>query len=493
MGKFKIKGLIGIFQYLLVFGSVSVIALISIGQSSQAEQIKLPELGDSAEGVLSVAREQAIGHQLMRQIRQRKLLVDDLIVQEYINTIGQAIASHADDPIHRLQFFVMADRAVNAFAMPGGYIGINAGLIEMTENESELAAVIAHEIAHVTQRHIPMAFAHQQHMQPSMMAAIIAGVLLGGEAGRATAAAAGAGMAQSSINFTRKNEKDADRIGIALLSRSGFNTRSMAGFFEKMQRQAKLYGRGIPEFLSTHPVHSSRVAEARSRADRHPNSQPSDSTLYQLTKARLTVLLQPDLRQTAVDLTKALKSAQASDEAIGRYALALALMESGQLSKASREINQAIALDETNRFFLLLRGQIQFRQGNRDQAVLQVKKLWERYSDDYIVALEYAQMLIQVGQATTAKEVLQRYRAFRQDDARLYALLANASIADGDPMRSHSYMAKYHRLQGEFEKAIGHVKRALRLTGGNYYQEARLQALLADLKQKQNDTKAVVN
>ena len=261
--------------FTLKFARNIVLAALFIGLPLEAnDRIRLPDLGDPAESALSVAEEKQIGRDIMLQIRSAHATVDDLIVEEYADSLGYTLVSHADDALHDFTFFIIKDNSINAFALPGGYIGVNAGLITTTDDESELAAVVAHEIAHVTQRHIVRAFYHKEKMQGPLLAAMIAGILMGGEVAEAAVAGGMAGSAQSQINFTRKNEYEADRVGIDLLGRSGFDAYSMATVFEKMQRQAKLYGGAPPEFLSTHPVHGNRIADAK-KPRRQVPTQPA--------------------------------------------------------------------------------------------------------------------------------------------------------------------------------------------------------------------------
>ena len=252
-----------------------LVAILSFSPVADASRIELPDLGDPAESVLSISKEKEIGQDIMQEIRRSKVMVDDLVVQEYVSSLGYQLAFKVDGTLHDFTFFTLKSKLINAVAFPGGYIGVNAGLVATTEDESELAAVLAHEISHVTQRHMARAFAHEQMVKGPLLAAMIAGILLGGDTAGAAITAGSAGFIQSSINFTRKNEYEADRVGIDLLGRAGFDAYSMATIFEKMQKQSKLYGSVPPEYLSTHPVHGARISDARARAGRYPRRSAS--------------------------------------------------------------------------------------------------------------------------------------------------------------------------------------------------------------------------
>lgn len=464
-----------------------LIASIFMSAAVSANQIQLPDLGDPAESVLSLTAERELGVEIMLEIRKQNLIIEDLIIQEYVSSLGYKLLDRADAAIHDFNFFIINDKTINAFALPGGYIGFNSGLILTTEDESELAAVMAHEISHVTQRHLARAFFHNQNMQGPLLAAMLAAVLMGGEVGKAAMAAASAGSMQSQINFTRKNEYEADRVGIDLLGRSGFDAQSMATLFEKMQKSARLYGGAPPEFLSTHPVHGSRIADARARADRYPKSKTPDSEGYRIVRARLKVLTNSNPHQVAADLKRILSENQSSDELMDRYAMGLALMESGQLDQALTTIADLLKKSGNNKFFELLRAEIEMRSGRDKKAVAYMKKLRQQYPDDHVITLEYARMLIDMDQADSAMSLLDEYRVFRQGDPQVYKLMSHAAKANGEDVKSHAYMAERHRLLGDFSRAISHLETALRSPISDYYLEAKLQAELKELRELQDD------
>ena len=462
--------------------------IASLGVHADPERILLPDLGDPAESALSVAKEREIGLEIMQEVRKNHVTVDDLIVHEYINTLGHNLVSHADSALHDFNFFVVNDNSINAFALPGGYIGMNAGLITRTDDESELAAVMAHEISHVTQRHIARRFYHTENMQAPFIAAMIAGLLLGGEAAKAAVAAATAGSAQSQINFTRKNEYEADRVGIDLLGRSGFDTHSMASFFDKLNRQSRLYGGAPPEFLSTHPVHGSRITDAKARADNYPPSQRYNSDMYRVVRSRLRVLMDGNPGKVANSLSRVLKEKRSGDAIADRYALVFALMESGQLQQAMSESEQLLSATQLSLYIHLQHAELEMRAGQDQQADRRMMKLKRSFPDNYIVTLEHARMMIQMGKAKDARTMLEEYMVFRQGDPGLYRLLSFASEASGDAVNAHVYMAEHHIVLGDTSQAISHLEAALRNPIDSYHQEASIRARLKSLRE-QSDRK----
>ncbi|HLF22379.1 MAG TPA: M48 family metalloprotease, partial [Burkholderiales bacterium] len=206
------------------------------GPAIGANAITLPDLGDASRTVISPAQERRLGEDFMRRARQSLAFSDDLEISDYLQTLGQRLVAHSDSPGTSFRFFAVNDPTINAFAVPGGFIGVHTALILAAESEAELASVLAHEISHITQRHIPRLLAEDQNATLPAMAAILAAILLAGHGGEAAVALTGATLAQRGIGFTRAFEEEADRIGVRVLAQSGFDPRAMPAFFERMQQ-----------------------------------------------------------------------------------------------------------------------------------------------------------------------------------------------------------------------------------------------------------------
>ncbi|MCM2313335.1 MAG: M48 family metalloprotease, partial [Steroidobacteraceae bacterium] len=280
---------------------------------AQSAQDQLPEMGTAAQATLSIEDEYRIGRMVMRGLRDSGAVMEDPEVSEYLQSLGLRLSSLAHDGNRDFNFFVVRDNAINAFALPGGFIGIHSGLLLETNHESELAAVLAHEVAHVTQRHIARGLESQARANLVSTAATLAAILIGAMAGGSSDATIGAVTAaqnmaiQSQINFTREHEYEADRVGIGLLASAGFDPASMAAFFDTMGRRTQLAPDRVPELLRTHPVTSARIAEARGRANQMGAVVVApDSLSYALTKERIRVLSTPageDPREYYASLT----------------------------------------------------------------------------------------------------------------------------------------------------------------------------------------------
>ena len=264
---------------------------------AQTSQDQLPEMGTAAQKALSLDDERQIGRMVMRNLRESGMLLDDPEVNEYVQSLGLRMSSLAQDGNRDFNFFVVRDSAINAFALPGAYVGVHSGLILETRSESELAAVLAHEVSHVTQRHIARGLEAQSRANLMSTAAVLAAILIGAAGGGSSDATMGAitaaqsAAAQAGINFTRENEYEADRIGIGVLAAAGSIPNAMPAFFDTMFRRTQLGPDRVPELLRTHPVTSNRIAESKDRANQYPPVNVKDSLSYSLMKERIRVLL----------------------------------------------------------------------------------------------------------------------------------------------------------------------------------------------------------
>ncbi len=290
----------------------------------ELDKIELPEMGDSAGALISPAEEKEFGEAFFRSLHSQVVINQDSEIQQYIQTIGEKLVAHSDTPSYPFHFFVVLENDINAFAGPGGYIGVNSGLILMTDAESELASVMAHEIAHVTQRHLYRSYEASSRLSIPMAAATLGAILLGTQsaaAGQAAIMAIQAGSVQFQIDFTREHEAEADRVGMQTLSSSTYDPRSMPTFFERLQQSTRYSGQNVPEFLRTHPVTASRISDSRGRADNYPYKQYPDSLTYQLIKTKLQVSLATDSNDIRAILQARLQQGLPEQHTVAQYCL----------------------------------------------------------------------------------------------------------------------------------------------------------------------------
>jgi predicted Zn-dependent protease len=447
-------------------------------------QNELPDFGDAASATLSPADEREIGAYLMRRIRAQLPVVNDPEIENYIQSLGYSLVSSASQGPTDFYFFVIADPIVNAFAIPGGYIGIHSGLIANTESESELASVMAHEIAHVTQRHIARSIAAAEGSQYVTLAAVIAGILIGTQntqAGQAAIAGATAAGAQSQLNFTRTNEKEADRVGINMLAKAGYDPRAMPIFFEKLATASRYYSRP-PEFLSTHPVTTSRIADSRGRAEQYPYKQYPDSISYGLTRAKLRVMTTNNPARVLASYETELREEKTGHRSPALYGRALALARLGKTEKASEELRKLVASHPERVRFRVALAKQQLAAGNTQQALATYRDTYGLFPDSKQLIRAYVDALLRNDKAEKSLAILDDYSRLYAKDAALYRLEAEAFRQTGKVMNSRMALAEHYYRTGELNAAIHQLQLASNEAGGDFYQNSRLDARLKELE-----------
>jgi predicted Zn-dependent protease len=454
---------------------------------------ELPDFGDSAGAFISPDQEYKIGRAFVREMRSKGLILDDPELEAYLQGLGSRLASHADTQSNPFDFFVVQSRVLNAFAVPGGFIGVHTGLIQETQSESELAGVLAHEISHVTQRHAARMFEAASRLSiPSavgMLGAILLGVLAP-EAGQAAMAAVAAGQQQYALNFTRANEQEADRIGIQVMARSGFNPQGMPDFFERMQT-ANRYNdpASVPEFLRTHPVTTNRIAESRERAEAMKPSRYEENSDFQLMRAKVLVIDAKEPRDAVAYFADTLRAGQYQSESAARYGYALALTAAGDYGKARLQIDRLLEADPENVHFRLAAARLQVAQHSYRTALAIYDGILQDYPDYRPAVLGKVETLLAARDGKTARTVLRDYMTLHGSDTRTYRLLAEAEGMTGSKIESHIAQAEYYYGSGELGLAIEQLKVAKDTPGITYYQGERVQARLDQLQKEFDEEK----
>jgi predicted Zn-dependent protease len=443
--------------------ALSLALFPALPQAIEVNKLDLPEMGDSSGSLLTIAEERELGIEFFRYLHSELKISQDAEIQEYIQTIGNKLASHSDTPGYPFHFFVVMENDINAFAGPGGYIGVNSGLILMTEAESELASVMAHEIGHVTQRHLYRGVEAQQRLSIPTMAATLAAIALGTQSpqmGQAALMAIQAGNVQFQIDFTRAHEEEADRVGMETLSNSEFDPRSMPTFFERLQQSTRYAGQNIPEFLRTHPVTAARISDTRGRAENYPYKQYPDSLAYQLAKAKIRVLTETDPAETLKYFQLKLKQGTTEQRTVAQYGLGLVAINRQKYQEAET-IFQTLVQDYPNQEqygTALARTAMESR--NFPLAVDRYKKLMAKFPENDAIKLEFTSLLLKTNNAEPARKVLsslnsdtQRLPVYSQLLAQIYGNLHQVA-------ESHRYLAEYYYGTGRTREAILQIRLA---------------------------------
>ncbi len=457
-----------------------VLLLCSLPLVSRADD--LPDLGDASQAVLSPRQEREIGEQSMLEIRADKSYLDDAEIGDYLNQLGYRLVSNSSEPGQTFEFFALNDHAINAFAMPGGFVGVNSGLILTAQSESELASVLAHEVSHVTQHHLARMLAGQKIDSLAAIAAAAVAILAARSNPNAAMGAivgATAGGIQRQLTFTREHEQEADRVGLATLQKAGFDVRAMPTFFERLQRGTRLLDNGLPSWMRTHPVTSERIADIDNRVRQQPYRLIADSLDFQLVRSKL--LVSDKTPQEAIAyFSDALGARKFGDPVAQRYGLTLALLRSGNIPRAAQELDALRGQPRKSAMIETLAGQI-YRAERMDTARLTefYHNAVQKYPHHRALAYDYASLLIDGRHYAKALELLDDRIASYPDDASLYELQARTYAALNKPQEEHHALAYARIAHGDLLGAIEQLELA-KHGGNDYYQ---LSVIDTELKQ----------
>jgi predicted Zn-dependent protease len=456
----------------------------------------LPDLGGGDAG-LAPQLERRIGESIMREIRFRDpSYLDDPEITDYLGNLGASLAQHSAGARQDFEFFAMRDHTINAFALPGGFVGVHTGLLSAAESESEVASVLAHEIAHVTQRHIARMLGQQQQLQLPMLAALAAAILFGRsrpDLATGAVAAASAGALQTQLSFSRDFEREADRIGFQALESAGFDVHAMATFFEKMQRGMRVADDGtVPGYMRTHPITTERIADAQNRAATLPYKQHLDSAEFQLVRAKLRAE-SGDARDAVEYFRSSVLDKRYATESAARYGLASALLRARRAKDAQAELARARAAGAAGPMVETLAARVRLALGDRAGAAALLGEAHAKFPHSRPLLYAHAEALYEAGRNQQAQTLLIDSLRLHPRDPRLYQLQAKNYAALGKRAAQHQAQAEVYVLQGSLPAAIEQLQLARAAGDGDFYQlsvvDVRLKELRAQHAQELKDAK----
>ncbi len=523
--------------------------LAPAGPAPAQDSLRLPDIGSSAGELLTPARQEEYGGMMLRELRNYGYLLDDPLIDDWLQALGDRLGAYSDRPEQRYTLFMLRDRQINAFATLGGYIGVNAGLVLTAEREDEVAAVLAHEMAHVTQQHVLRGVERAQRDQIpillGMLAAVVAAQAAGGsssgDASQAAIISAMGLMQQNQINYTRANEHEADRLGIRALARSGYDVDAMADFFARMSfaTRGNSGGYSVPEYLRTHPVNTTRIAEAKQRADQmrgrsvtatttvgevdgetvsrvervvaEPPAQPQLPPLlagrgnpllpaglelaslggsarpsgatghFEWARERLRAL-SATTTDAAVREYEALRRASPSGlSPAQRYGLAVVRLSSEPAAVAG-ELRQLLEEDPQNLWVALALAEAEAQAGRTAEANARLDQLLQRHPGHRAVVLTYARVLVAQGNEAAGKraqEVLRPLLARSGNDPVFQRTFARACELAGDSARAGEAYAEAAFLNGRPEQALIQLETLKKRGDLDYVARARIDARIA--------------
>ncbi len=447
----------------------------------------LPDLGDISSVSLSDSQETTIGNRIMRDVRIDKDFIEDPEVYDYVNQLGNRLLQAADGPHRDIDFFVLRDDTINAFALVGGHIGVHSALVLLTQNESELAGVIGHEIGHILQHHQARMLYGQRGVQFTSLAALALALLAsrsgsqGGQITEAAVATAGAMNIQSQLNYTREHEREADRVGLQLLIRAGFSPRAMVSFFERMLRANRLNEfKGAPAYLRTHPLTTERIADMQDRVENLPPRLVPDSFEYRIARTKLRVEAGSPTESVQLFRTM-LEDATVVRPREDVYGLALALRRTRDFEGAWKTL-EPLRKANPHPAFELLAGQLKMDMGDPKAAAAIYKAALAEHPD--YRALVYAQLdlLQRAGNAQALlDDVAKRLRDMPRD-ARLYEFQARAFEDLGRGTAQHRAQAEAQFRKDNLAAAVDQLEIAVKNKSADFYEQSSAEARLREMK-----------
>jgi len=473
----------------MYFYKIALLILLLLIQSGNvAASNNLPDMGSSINKLFPLNIEQEVGDQYMRMLRQQLPVVNDPQIRDYINELGfRLVAANEDAKDRQFYFFVINDASINAFAMPGGYIGVNSGLIQNAESESELAGVMAHEIAHVTQRHLARRLETQSQLSiPTMIAAVASMLVMtqNAEAGIAAMTTIQAGATQTMINHTRSNEAEADRIGIVTLASAGYNPLGMSRFFERLLQLSRYSGKRLA-FLSTHPLNQNRITESRDRAMSLKFKSKADNFNFNLFKERLSSFLprdyKPVKRAFEVQLAK-FKPHQIPTSL--EFGYALTINKLNQHYKAEKILQKLSNRYPTNLYFSLALAEIQIDGGNPQVTITSLEKKYHLNPGNDSITMTYARALLEDDQVKLALDVLYEHLPKVEEEPFIYEIMAEAQSRDGLFKEVSESTGLHLYYSGDLSGALSQFKQAMIGRSDDPYFNARILARIRKVQRE---------
>lgn len=478
-----------------VFASLITCLLLLCCQQAVAQaETELPELGDNSSAIVSPAQEYRLGRAWMRKLQGSTPTISDPILQNYLERQCYRLAFNSPLEHPDLTLIVINDKQINAFAVPGGVIGINAGLLLHAETESEFSSVLAHELGHLSQRHFARMLAENNRNQWIYLGALLASIAVAasgdGQGAYALGATTQAAAVQNHLSYSRLNEQEADRIGMQTLVNAGLDPHAMPRFFQRMEKQTRQVG-AIPEFILTHPLTQSRIADTFNRANQYPNKLAEDGLDYQLARVRMLVQFMDDTGRGVAHFRQYLKgeTTLTDRERVNRLGLALTLTRDRQFDQAREALAPLLADDPQRVDYVIAEAEILLSERKFAEAASLLEKALALNPDSYPLLMYYAKARIANGEAALVTERLDAAARERNDDAQLWRLLVDAYSASRNALGVYRARAEVFYLYGHEDKALEQLKLASDSVRNDYPMTAKLQKRMREIEQSKNDMK----
>jgi predicted Zn-dependent protease len=471
----------------IVVSALSIFLLGTVSVSALNKKNDLPEIGVVASSAISLDKEVLIGDALMRQLRGQAPIINDPLLDEYIQDLGNRLVAQADNVKFPYTFFILNSPDINAFAFFGGHIGIHTGLIFNARNESELASVLAHEVSHVTQRHIARSIEAQQKSSPLQIASLLGSILIAAvnpEAGMAALSVSNAASAQSSINYTRQNEKEADRVGINILANAGFDPNGASSFFSILAEKNRLKSTPLA-FLLTHPLPESRIADARTRAASFRPRNIPESISFHLAKTRILARYYANPKRNIEYFSDILQKQTYVFKQAAQYGLALSYLANEEFELALDLIDKLLEEDPDSLYYLDTYTDIAIEMNQHQKAIDKLSAQIIHAPFNRVLTLNLANVLIKSRNFDMATTLLKDYLLVNPDNMLAYDLLSEAYRSNEQKLEMHQVKAEVYALAAAYPRAIDELHTAYNYADERNIEKQRIRARIEQFRTAQ--------
>jgi predicted Zn-dependent protease len=466
--------------------TVSLLLLAAFSLSCYSAEINLPLLGDSSSGIVSKQQEYKLGKSWLQAFRRHVQLHDDPLLQSYLEQLCYDLVAHSDLEDTRLTLVIVNNPTINAFAVPGGVIGIHTGIFTYADNEDQLSSIIAHEIAHLSQRHFARSMEAQRSASAISLAGLLATVIVSSQADTdaaiATLTTAQAISADQQLRYSRSNEQEADRQGIKILTKAGRDPGASADMLNNMLALSRYKGNRPPEFLLTHPVTERRVADTRARTISVKTRHYPESSDYFIMQARAAVIMQNDAKYS-VSYFKQKLDANTLQKKAAKYGLALAYSKLGDYKKTSQILTSLLSQDPLNRLLVYSDIENDLLAKNYKSALNKLDYQLKLNRKNYPLQSLLAETLWQSKQYKESARVLSKLSNQRKEDPAIWYKLAEVRGLAGDISGVHKARAEYFILIGAFERAKKQLTLAAKLLAYDFKQLSIIKQRVIDIEQ----------
>ena len=462
--------------------------------SAPAAEIELPSLGDASSAAVSPVVERKLGSAWLRMFRGQVKTVEDPLLKDYLEQVVFDLATHSQLSDARLNVVIVDNETINAFAVPGGVVGLNNGLLLSAQHEDEVASVIAHELAHLSQRHYARSVEEAKRNAVPNALILLSSLVLAATAGggsQSSMAAIAAGQSaiqQQQLRFSRDNEREADRLGMLTLTNAGYDPNGMPRMFTRMLESMRYNTRRPPEFLLSHPVTESRVADSKNRARNYPQDGKQDSADFSFMQARVRL----GFEETPGYAIKRFRAEIASDEGLSpgnRYGLVLALTRTSEFEEARKELASLQRHYPTSIPVLVAAAELDLASGRIGDAVTSLRSQLALNPGNHPLTMLYADALLRAGKPKEAEKLLAEHAEEHPGDPQVWYALAETHGLAGSILDVHRARAEYFILNGALDQAEKQLGYALNLARGDFHATAGIQARITDIRDMRQEMK----